>query len=343
MNKCIVITGQTATGKTSYALKLAKEFNGELINCDSRQLYKYLNIITGKDIPSDCHFEPRLDGSRNLNPNAIIGYYTMQDIKLWLYDVVDPKLSFSSFDYKELATYVIDDIISRGKTPIIVGGSYLYIKQLIYGFESENIPPNWELRKKLEALSVEDLQNKLSKIDKNRLKKMNNSDRNNPRRLIRQIEIASHDRHSQYENNDVIPGFDRESIHVDPLRQLADHGDDIGSRGNKQTPRVGLDYQFDLIGFRFADAGKLVERITERVHERIEQGAIVEVENLLKKGYTKHDPGLNTIGYKEIISYLEGKIDKQKAIDRWILSETQYAKRQYTFMKKDLNINWKPI
>ncbi len=308
MSNIVVITGQTATGKTSYALQLAKEINGELINADSRQLYKYLNIITGKDIPLGSQFE-EMKRLSNLNSDHSIGCYTIKNIPLWLYDLVDPKLSFSSFDYKEIAHAVIGDITARGKTPIIVGGSYLYIKHLVYGFDSVHNPPNWTLREKLNNNTVEELQKKLQKLNGTRLEKMNNSDRNNPRRLIRQIEGAM----------------------VQPVKTVS------------LTPEVGEENIAveSFVGLRFANPDTLAKIIKKRVNERIEQGAFEEVENLLKKGYIKNDPGLITIGYKEIIAYLENSMTKQEATDRWILSEIQYAKRQFTFMKKDKSINWK--
>ena len=121
----IVIVGQTATGKTKLALELAEKHNGELINFDSRQVYKYLDIITGKDLPAE---------------------------KVWLYDVVTPDQYFSSFDFTKLATPIIKDIKKRGKTPILVGGTGFYVKGLIDGVETFGIPPNWELRRNTSEL-----------------------------------------------------------------------------------------------------------------------------------------------------------------------------------------------
>src|SRR3990167_6056165 len=125
MNKLVVITGQTATGKTKLALECAEKYNGELVNCDSRQIYKYLDIITGKD------------------------KQLLAKVKVWLYDVVKPDEYFSSFDFVKLALPIIKKILSEGKTPIIVGGTYMYIKHLLYKVETDNIPPDWRLRKEL--------------------------------------------------------------------------------------------------------------------------------------------------------------------------------------------------
>ena len=123
--KIIIITGPSATGKTRLALSLARKEKGELVNFDSRQVYKYLDIITGKDRPKNNAF------------------------KIWLYDVVDPKEYFSSFDYVRQAMKVMQDILHRKKTPILVGGTYLYLYHLLYKVETENIPPDMILRKKL--------------------------------------------------------------------------------------------------------------------------------------------------------------------------------------------------
>ncbi|MFN4213105.1 MAG: tRNA (adenosine(37)-N6)-dimethylallyltransferase MiaA, partial [Microgenomates group bacterium] len=225
--KLIIITGQTATGKTKLALEYAKNppegGEGELINCDSRQIYKYLDIITGKDLKKNSKLKtqnskPQLIISKRIN-NFEIGFYPISSdsnqfqlistdfnrfqpiiinqcqqfsTKIWLYDIVDPKQPFSSFDWKKCAQIVIDDIIKRGKIPIIVGGTYLYLKHLLYGVETENIKPNWQLREKLAKKSVEQLQEILKNLSPRLFNQLNQSDKNNPHRLIRKIEIANY-------------------------------------------------------------------------------------------------------------------------------------------------------
>ena len=159
----IVITGQTATGKTKLALELAQKHNGELINFDSRQIYKHLDIITGKDIPKNSKFKIQ---NLELKNKYNIGYYSVTicnhlkpfTTKLWLYDVASPDQYFSSFDFVKLVTPIIEDIKKRGKTPILVGGTYLYLKHLLYGFDENNSPPNFKLREKLNSKSVSYLQ-----------------------------------------------------------------------------------------------------------------------------------------------------------------------------------------
>ncbi|MCS6956690.1 MAG: hypothetical protein NZM02_02485 [Patescibacteria group bacterium] len=307
----IVITGQTATGKTDLALKYAQKYNGELINFDSRQVYKHLDIITGKDIPSKSQYQLL----KKIN-NFDIGYYQVQinqnqyqtfSTKIWLYDIVEPNQYFSSYEYIKLAQYIIKDIKKRKKTPILVGGTYFYLKHLLYGFDYK-AAPDFKLREKLNKKSVDELQKILLNLNKDVASKMNQSDWQNPRRLIRKIEIFS-------------------------LKNLS-----LKSKKEKNDIKPKI-----FIGLKFKSREEACQKIKQRVEKRINQGAINEAKKLLKMGYKKNDPGLQTIGYKQIIEYLEGKIPKEKAIENWINAEIQYTKRQYTFMKKDKNINWKNI
>lgn len=157
MNKLLIICGPTATGKTKLAALLAKKFNGELISADSRQVYRGMDLTTGKERP---------------------------DVPTWLYDVVDPNEDFSVSHWVRLARETIADIQKRKKLPVVVGGTGLYIKALLEPFETIDIPPDKQLRQKLETLSVEELQ---TMVDRGN---MNDSDWSNPRRLIRKIEIT---------------------------------------------------------------------------------------------------------------------------------------------------------
>lgn len=320
-----LITGQTATGKTTLAIEYAKKYNGELVNFDSRQIYKYLNIITGKDLDKGAKFNDQSSKFKltNNGKNLSIGFYPIQPptnpqpatnshqpptVNIWLYDLITPDHSFSSYNYVMIAQMVIDDIKKRGKTPILVGGSYFYLKHLLYGFDYQ-IPPDFKLREKLNKRSVKELQTILKKIDRQSFNQLNHSDQNNPRRLIRRIEI------SQAKNL-----TNRVTLKTTPQYRL--------------TKFVGLYYQ---------DRNKLRQKIEDRVKKRLKQGALDEVKKVLQMGYQKTDPGLKTIGYQQLIAYLEGRISKEKAIENWITAELQYAKRQYTFMKKDKNIHWQTI
>lgn len=289
MNQIIIITGQTATGKTKLALQYAKRYNGELINCDSRQVYRYLDIITGKD-------------------KQDIG-----QIPIHLYDLVDPKEYFSSYDFKVRAEKVISDIVRRNKTPIVVGGTYLYLSHLLYGIGTENIKPNMKLRKDLKNKTVNELQEIFKKLNVDEFNKLNQSDRNNPRRLIRKIEILKSENSKFFR---------------------VDRG--AAERALSSSKKFNI----ELLALRFKKKGELARAIRQRVEKRLQQGAVEELKNLLKKGYKLSDPGLQAIGCKEIAEFIGGKLSKQQLIDRWTLSEAHYAKRQYTFMKRDKNIRF---
>lgn len=308
--KLFIITGQTATGKTKLAIELAKKYNGELISCDSRQVYKYLNVTTGKDLKKNSKFT-LIQSVGNFD----IGYYLLSSTKIWLYDVVDPKDYFSSFDFSYLAKNVINNIRKRKKTPIIVGGSFFYLKHLLYGVETENIPPNWSLRKELEKKSVEKLQQLLKKEDKKIFNQLNDSDRKNPRRLIRKLEII--------------------------LFKKKQHNNLIDF--SKENNWLNKNLEKKIIALKHKDKKNLIEKICRRVKERIKNQAIEEVNSLLKRGYQKENPGLKTIGCQQIIAYLEGKISKEEMINQWIKAEIDYARRQEVFIKKDKNVYWKEV
>jgi tRNA dimethylallyltransferase len=303
----IIITGQTATGKTKLAFDFAKKYNGEVVNFDSRQIYKKLDIITGKDIDKkkDQFFLWKKV------QDFEIGYYLKDGIKLWLYDIVLPNQYFSSFNFVSLAADFIAEIRKQKKTPILVGGSYFYLKHLLYGFDYP-VPPNFSLRKKLEDLPVKKLQEILKKHKNDFFQDLNESDRKNKRRLIRKIEIA------QY---------------------LLKHKIDV----QKKERAAPLFPVKKFIGLRFSDKNLLRKKIEERVKKRLKMGALSEVFNLLKEGYQPSDCGLKTIGYKQLIPVVLKKKDLNEAISLWIKAEVSYAKRQYTFMKKDKNIEWKEI
>ncbi len=318
--RLIIITGQTATGKTEKAIEFAKKYNGELVNCDSRQVYKKLDIITGKDI--DKNFKFKISNLKFKN-TFDIGFYSIPSttnyqrpttndphIKLWLYDIVDPKQHFSSFDYAECAEYVIKDILNRGKTPILVGGTGFYLIHLLYGVNTPFKEPDWKLRNELETKSVKELQMILMKRNKTVFTEMNNSDRNNPRRLIRRIEILQ-------TNETLKPQNTKISL----------------------PKRLGFpELEIEVLCMLENRKEKREELISKRVEKRLESGAVSEVKNLLHEGYSPTDPGLNTIGYKQIIRYIDGDLSLDDAKREWIKKEVQYMKRQKTYMKKYFKI-----
>jgi tRNA dimethylallyltransferase len=305
-----ILFGQTATGKTAKALELCTQHNGEIVNFDSRQIYKKLDIITGKDIPSGSLFHVQSSSA-----NKSIGFYELRttnyelrtpQARIWLYDIIDPKQPFSSAEYVECAMEVIRDIISRGKTPILVGGTGYYLRHLLYGAPEMKVAENWDLRDKLEQKTVEELQTILKDKNIDMFTNLNNSDRSNPRRLIRRIELAQ-------------SGL--QSLPTQPTQETL-------------TSRVSALKSITYLPFFHFSREALESKIISRVNNRIESGAIEEVKELLKEGYEIADPGLNAIGYQQIAGYLRNEITLDEAKKQWNTKEIQYAKRQKTFFKK---------
>ncbi|OGG02731.1 hypothetical protein A2W14_02275 [Candidatus Gottesmanbacteria bacterium RBG_16_37_8] len=186
--KFLIITGPTATGKTALAIKIASQFNGEIISSDSRHVYQGMDIGTGKDIPPNSP----LVTSGNLSPHSKfrVGFRLKDNIPVWLVDIVPPSYLFNLSDFIRLAQIVRADIWSRNKLPVIVGGTGLYIKALINPLPLISVPPDFKLRKNLDKKDVEDIIKELIKIAPYRYQVMNASDRHNKRRLVRAIEIA---------------------------------------------------------------------------------------------------------------------------------------------------------
>lgn len=304
------VTGPTATGKTALAINLAKQYNGELVNCDSRQIYKGLDIVSGKDLGLTTgvfHF------SRNVDQMSI-GYYTIKNhpsIRIWLYDVVELERPFSAYEYRLVSENVIVDILKREKTPIIVGGTYFYMQSLLYGTIDSNGKPDWELRKKLSILTTEELQKMLKSLNPTLFENLNNSEQNNPQRLIRKIE--------REQSNSSEKSKQKTFAQLYPTEEIT------------------------VLGIRYSHKDTMRERVNRRVEERITKGAIKEIHSLLKKGVRKTAPGLQAIGCRQIMSYLKGEGSLQEMKDQWGLKEIQYSKRQLTFMNNNDQIVWKDL
>ncbi|MDD5415605.1 MAG: tRNA (adenosine(37)-N6)-dimethylallyltransferase MiaA [Candidatus Daviesbacteria bacterium] len=297
--KLLIILGPTSTGKTDLALKLAKKFNGEVIACDSRQVYVGLDIGTGK-----------LPGGKWKMENGKWkkgkGFWEINGIKIWMYDVIDPKRQYTVYDFVKDANQVIDGIIARGKLPIIVGGTGLYLKAVLSGLPNLAIPVNRKLRKELEKLSLKKLQEKLQKISPKKWGRMNNSDRQNPRRLIRAVEIASTDFTSE-----------------ESLRATI--------RGDFNTLKIGLT----------APRQVLYQRIDERVVSRIYQGMIEEVKQLYESGLSFKRMRQLGLEYGILANYLEGKITNEEELVKILQGEIHgFARRQITWFKKEKNVLW---
>ena len=289
MNKLLIICGPTATGKTKLGIDLAKKFNGEIISADSRQVYRGMDIGTGKD-----------------------------DLRTWLIDVAKPDFRFNVADYKKYADIAIEDILSRNKLPIIVGGTGFYIKAVTEGIETIGVEPDWELRAKLANYRINELRIVLEKIDPKRWQKMNESDRQNPRRLVRAIEIAQ----NKKQNTKYLPCSPR-GVAGRPAGKI--------QNTKKDTLFIGLTSPYKF----------LYQRIDRRVEARVEAGLEEEIRSLLKKGYTWENSALGTtLAYNEWRPYFENQKNKEEVIKKWKFDEHGYARRQMTWFRKQPKINW---
>ena len=305
-NKILIVCGPTATGKTKLGLALAKKFAGEIVNADSRQVYLGMDIGTGKDIPAISNFQ-FLISKQFSNSKFKIGYYEIDKIKIWLLDIVKPDYQFNVADYKKCADFVIKDILNRGKLPIVVGGTGFYLKALTDEIETLGIEPDWELRKSLQDSKVSELQKKLQTFDLGRAKKMNESDWQNPRRLIRAIEIAIKTKNSKLKTQNQI---------------------------------IKSKFDYLIVGL-FAASKILYQKIDQRVEERVQAGIENEIKSLLVKGYTWENSALGTtLAYSEWQDYLIKDKSKEEVIKKWKFDEHDYARRQMTWFKKTPNINW---
>jgi tRNA dimethylallyltransferase len=298
MNKLLVICGPTAVGKTGLAISLAKKFGGEIVSADSRQVYRGMDIGTGKDLPRGAKIRYPWFGK--------YGFYEVESVKIWGYDIADPRREFSVAQYLKIAHHIIDDIAKRKKFPILVGGTGLYIKGVVDGIPTAAVPPSESLRKNLEGRSVDELYERLSQMDSLRAASLNSSDKKNPRRLIRAIEIA------QYQ-------LTKKTI---PVHHAI--------AGDFDILYVGLSCP---IGF-------LERKIAERIEERIKNGVKDEVRKLLRMGVKWEDQSMNALGYGVWRDNFEGGVDEKHVISEWERDEDRFAKRQITWFRKDKRINW---
>lgn len=271
MQKIIVVLGPTGVGKTKMSVELAKRLDGEIINADSMQIYKKLDIGTAK-----------------------IKEEEKEGIPHYLFDIKDVNEDYSIYNYQIDGRNILNDIIKRGKTPIIVGGTGLYIKALLYdynlSFEKENDT--------YDEIGTEELYNRLIELDSKV-----DIDKNNRRRIIRAINYYKENNKSISEN-----------------------------KTNK------LLYDAIFIGLT-TERERLYDIINKRVDVMIDNGLLDEVKYFYdNKVYAK--PLIGGIGYKELYKYFDGEISKEEAIDKIKQNSRKYAKRQYTFFKHQLPVEW---
>ena len=277
-NRVIAVVGATASGKTSYAIELAKKINGEIISADSRLVYKGMDIGTAK---------PTID--------------EMQEIPHYMIDVVEPEYNYSVGLYVKEAKKHITNIISRGKVPIVVGGTGLYFRVLLENYDLPDVKPDYELRKELSSYSYEELLEMLTKLDE---KAANSVEKNDKKKLIRYIEIIK----LAGKPLDLVRGVKEKEFNVE---------------------WVGLNFPREI----------LYDRINKRVDLMIEQGLIDETKKLLQK-HGRISNITDTIGYREVLSYLDGELSLDEAKDKLKQNTRNYAKRQLTWFRKNEQINW---
>lgn len=293
-NKLLVILGPTSTGKTDLALTLAKKFKGEIISCDSRQVYKGLDIASGK-LPNK---KVPIKKGRN--------YWKVDGVKIWLIDILEPKKQYSVFHYIKDARKIIKKLEKRNKRLIIVGGTGLYLRALLEGLSNLAIPSSKGLRKELEKLSLEELQARFKKLSLRKWESLNFSDKQNPRRLIRAIEL----------------------IHMYPYRRTYENK---GLNKNYQILKIGLT----------APRSVLYEFVDKRISVWLKQGLIEEGKVLLKKGVSSNRLRQLGLEYRILADYLEGKILGSKQLIKIMQDKTHsYVKRQLTWFKKEKAVFW---
>ncbi|HVZ11753.1 MAG TPA: tRNA (adenosine(37)-N6)-dimethylallyltransferase MiaA [Patescibacteria group bacterium] len=282
MKRALFIVGPTAVGKTDLAFFLSSKISSILISADSVQVYRGADIISGKD--KAVHTE--------------------------LIDVSSPYEQFSVRDFVMQVQKLVNQAKTDNKIPIIVGGTGFYLDALFGKYQTVSIPPNDKLREELSNNSIEELQEKLTKLNTDRFERMNNSDRNNSRRLVRAIEIA------------------QEKSVIDLPAGEAGH-----------APSVFSDDGVLIVGLK-TSMDKLREKIEERVDKRIEMGALDEAKSLFANYERLSRQLKDANGYREIFDYLLGNMDFDEAKQRWINADYQHAKNQMTWFARNPNIKW---
>ena len=282
MNNLICIAGPTASGKTALSIALAKELDAEVVSCDSMQVYRRMDIGTAK---------PTLEEREGIIHHML--------------DVAEPDEDFSVSRYCNMASPIIDDILARGKTAIIVGGTGLYMDNLIKGTDFAPFPSTG-VRERLESEPIEDVYARLQTIDPEAAARLHLSDK---KRIIRAMEVY-------LETGETITEHDRRTQAIPP----------------KYSPVwFALEYE---------DRTDLYNRIDRRVGLMLEMGLMDEIRNLLASGTPAKSTAMQAIGYKEFIDALEGRCTIEEAADQVRQSSRRYAKRQLTWFRRNSAIHW---
>lgn len=282
-NVVYIISGPTASGKSLIAYYLAKRINGEVVNCDSIQLYKFMDIGSAK--PTEK---------------------AMQEVPHHLYSIEDPASNMTVAEYRKLALEAIDDILSRGKTPIVCGGTGLYLNSILYEMDFGAAPDDEERRAELEKLAEERgadyMHEYLEGLDPEAAARIHP---NNIRKVIRAIETYEYGK---------------------GIRDLSEC-------------TLNPDYEFRFFALTM-ERQWLYDRINRRVSRLVSDGLVDEVHGLLERGYSADLPSMKGIGYKEIIGFLNGEYDLFDAKEIIMRNTRHYAKRQYTWLKRYDFVKW---
>ncbi|WP_026523538.1 tRNA (adenosine(37)-N6)-dimethylallyltransferase MiaA [Butyrivibrio sp. MB2005] len=288
--KLIILTGPTAVGKTKISIGLAKRIGGEIISADSMQVYKGMDIGTDKITPEK-----------------------MQGVKHHMIDILDPSEDFNAFEFKRRAKDIIEDIISRGKIPILVGGTGFYIQSVLYDVDFE-VPESSDessaYRKELEEIAktpegVHKLYEELVSIDPEYTKDLHE---NNVKRVIRAL-----------------------SFYKDTGEKMSEH--------NKEQRQNESPYDF----FYFVltdDRDVLYDRIEKRIDKMVEEGLVDEVRGIMAQNIKRDATSMQALGYREMISYLDGEISLDEAIDLLKKNTRHFAKRQLTWFRREKTVTF---
>lgn len=286
MNNIICIAGPTASGKTALAVELAKVANGEVVSCDSMQIYKYMDIGTAK---------PTLE--------------EMDGIPHHMLDVAEPWEEFSVSRYCEMASPIVDDILARGKTAIIAGGTGLYMDSLIRGNSFAPFPSTGR-REELELLAqkhgIEAVLSQLQAVDPESAARLHPSDQ---KRIIRAMEV------------------------------YLETGETITSH-NLKTQAIPPKYTPIWFGLEDVCRQDLYDRIDKRVDKMLDAGLLEEIRNLLDKGIPEKCTAMQAIGYKEFVAALSGQCTIEEATAQVQQSSRRYAKRQLTWFRRNSAMHW---
>ena len=286
MNNIICIAGPTASGKTALAVELAKELNGEVVSCDSMQVYRRMDIGTAKPTEEE-----------------------KQGIVHHMLDVAEPWEEFSVSRYCAMAAPIVDDIVARGKTAIIAGGTGLYMDSLIKGNDFAPFPATG-MREKLEAQAEAEgmaaMHALLASIDPDSAQRLPVNDR---KRILRALEVY-------YETGETITAH------------------------NQRTQAIPPKYTPVWLGLDFVHRAELYARIDLRVSIMLEQGLEDEIRTLLSEGIPPRCTAMQAIGYKEFVDAMDGKISIEEAADQVRQSSRRYAKRQLTWFRRNPNMHW---